>query len=644
MTFAAAVAERSGKSLIDVESVLTEYRIVPQPNAAVPVALHVTKLRFSGTKRREGHPDEDFEFDRDFEPGVWAITSEKMNLAGKSSVLFIIRWALTGRSHLTDDVFDWISDVALDGEVGGEPFTVQFARTPDGLAGELRANGALIATFDENSFEEVTDGFFLERLRLDPMPFWQSRAAGDDDEGDRRRFGWNSYFPALHLKADNTSALLGDQVLGGQPGALMQVFLGLPWALTAATARVANNQLTMQRSALRRRREEDEAARGEALEPLRAELEAARQQLATLQAERPALTTQDADTRLAAFAQALTAQRDVGRRLAASRLAVQVTQDELDSAVKRAQAIEQTRLVRPLLGRLTPTACPRCNTGIGDDRLHREVDEHECSVCAEPLAEDEVDESEVQSARDDVQAATDEHQGAVAELEAAERDVAEAAEVQAAAEAAVKELEERRPAEQETRELERQIARLEGRLEQHQEVGAPDDNDDLDLASQVVGAAKLEADERRAEAASGLLNELGEEIGGLARRFGISNLERAEPNLGAQLRLHIGGSPSTFSSRTGGERLRLRLATVIALLRVGQRRGVGRHPGLLLVDSPGGEEMVQEDVISILQELVAVSDELPGLQLICATAHAAEVRDVLQDERIIRGPEYAEVW
>jgi len=213
----------------------------------------------------------------------------------------------------------------------------------------------------------------------------------------------------------------------------------------------------------------------------------------------------------------------------------------------------------------------------------------------------------------------------------------------ASAEAAVRDLEERQPAEAETRELETTIARLEGRLEQPVLV-APDEDEERETAYAVVSAARQEAEERRREASTDMLAQLGEEIVELGKAFGIQNLESASPTLGAQLRLRIGDTESSFSSRTGGERLRLRLATVIALLRVGQEQGVGRHPGLLLIDSPGGEEMVEGDVAAVLREVVAVCEQLPDLQLICATARAAEVREVVPDDQIIHGPDDAEVW
>lgn len=273
MSFAEAVAERAGHDRATVQSVMDAYGIEPQPTAAAPVSLQVTRVRFAGVKRRGGREDEPFDFQQGLEPGLWAVTSEP-NLAGKSSVLLIIRWALTGRSHLTDDVHSWISTVELDGRVGDESFSVCFTNEEGQLSGELRVGDTRVASFDGSTFEEVMDSFFLDRLRLDPTPFWQVRGGGVETEGDRRRFGWTAYFPALHLPAANPGILLGDQVQGGQPGALIQVFLGLPWALTHASARVASNQLRMSRSAHQRREREDTQAREATLAPLRQELEA----------------------------------------------------------------------------------------------------------------------------------------------------------------------------------------------------------------------------------------------------------------------------------------------------------------------------------------------------------------------------------
>ena len=376
MSFAEAVAERAGYDRATVQSVLDAYGIEPQPTAAAPVSLQVTRVRFAGVKRRGGREDESFDFQPELTPGLWAVTSEP-NLAGKSSVLLVIRWALTGRSHLTDDVHSWISTVELEGRVGDESFSVRFTNEEGQLSGELRVGDTRVASFDASTFEEVMDSFFLDRLRLDPTPFWQARGGGGETEGDRRRFGWTAYFPALHLPADNPGVLLGDQVQGGQPGALMQLFLGLPWALTHASARVASNSLRMSRSAHQRRQMEDTQAREATLAPLRQELEATRQRLVELREARAPVSAEEADARLTAFARALGDQRQAQERLGGAQAAVQLTEGDLDEATSAYRPSSRAELFarssagwRRASAPAAPASSPRSASGERSRRTH----------------------------------------------------------------------------------------------------------------------------------------------------------------------------------------------------------------------------------------------------------------------------------
>ncbi len=108
--------------------------------------------------------------------------------------------------------------------------------------------------------------------------------------------------------------------------------------------------------------------------------------------------------------------------------------------------------------------------------------------------------------------------------------------------------------------------------------------------------------------------------------------------------LKKGGANTSFSKVTAGERLRLRLATAIALLRVGPRLGIGRHPGLLIIDSPGKEEVAKVNLEALLAELRKITDEMEGLQVIVAGTNVDEIVGVLGEDncRIARGENY--VW
>ena len=89
-----------------------------------------------------------------------------------------------------------------------------------------------------------------------------------------------------------------------------------------------------------------------------------------------------------------------------------------------------------------------------------------------------------------------------------------------------------------------------------------------------------------AEAAAQLFRELDAEIFAIGRKLGIDNLDAVELNRNGGMRVVTAGVEESFKNLSGGERVRLRVAVVVALLRVGHRSGVGSHPGLVLLDSP----------------------------------------------------------
>ena len=64
--------------------------------------------------------------------------------------------------------------------------------------------------------------------------------------------------------------------------------------------------------------------------------------------------------------------------------------------------------------------------------------------------------------------------------------------------------------------------------------------------------------------------------------------------------------------------------TTISLLSVAEKRKVGRHPGLLLIDSPRAQEVSDNDVNSLMEGLKKLTTELPFLQIIIAS-RATEV-------------------
>lgn len=95
------------------------------------------------------------------------------------------------------------------------------------------------------------------------------------------------------------------------------------------------------------------------------------------------------------------------------------------------------------------------------------------------------------------------------------------------------------------------------------------------------------------------------------------------------------GEKTPFDDFSRGERLRMRIAAVIAMLRVSTQRGAASHPGLLLIDAVGAEEMTTEPGRKLIAALLDLADKLPALQIVLTTATPPLIEGLLADDRII---------
>lgn len=647
--FISDVAERTGATEQRVEAVLSEYGVPTASPPATRRGLTVERLKFSGTKTIEERDDEPFVFEQVFAPGVWCVTS-RQNLAGKSSVLNMILWALRGRpGGLRADVRDWLDRVELDAIIDGEAISVRYDVVDGSPRGELVRRGepeVLIASFEtHDAFERAMAGFMMDRLRLDPTPFWRRRPNDPEERGDRGMLGWQAYASALYIPEASYGAVLGEQTISGQAGILLQVFVGVPWTATYHAARVAQNRASQQVSVGQAAVRDAAAARGGRREEIEALLVAARASLEALpeapdagQIDEAVHNYQRIAERQGALAsEAAECQRELE---AADVLAVEDEQQLLD--------IRESLAARPFFAKLNPSRCPRCEHDLGPERSAKEAETLHCAVCDSVVTDsDEEDGAERLAMAEEQVVASREYAAATRERCAALS--AEVASVTAEAETLRAQVDEltAAPAQLAARQQqEREISRLEGMLEHDQDVeqtltaaAAPDE----DIAA-ILRAATEEANERSQTGSRELFEALAAEVVDLGRAFGMANLEAVALDRAAHMRVTTGGTSTAFSNLTNGEKLRLKIAVVIALLRLGEQQGVGRHPGLLLIDSPGREEMIEHDVSEILAQLRRLTDELPHLQVITASAQYDAVAAVLEPDRLVAGTGEGEVW
>jgi hypothetical protein len=644
---ATRIAVRTGLPLPKVERVFEDLGLSPGAATALPRPIRLLSLRVAGNRSVE--PRGRFEREFRFDAGLTVLAAD--NLRGKTSVFEMITWCLRGspRSNLQGVVRSWLSRLECDAVVAGRPLgfrltlnagemvegIVLSAASAESLIGAQTARPGsgvveVLRAADQDAFAARVEALMMELLHLERLDYVSSRAAAG-----KAAFGWPAYFGALYLPPGGEAALLGDVVVGGLAGRLLQVFLDLPGAALLTRLKTAREQHDEADRAA-----EDDAARMQHL--LESQRQTAMRRLERARSELAELADATATADILAALSARTASAviaEAGLREARETYEALRWQRRVDE--KRLNDVIEHEAARILFHALDPQVCPRCEAPIGPARRAAERFGGVCAVCIEPIDRDAADHSDTEAAEQearwrltasrDAEALAAKHRDEVAGYAAdRRRELADVERLLAAAQGG--EIEDRR------RSLVNEVARLEGTVAAWESlpVSAEPRTDGVRV---VLDAAVAILTDVQAAASDGLFDELNMDIAGLARGFGFRNLDHVVIDRAGRLQVFKTGGPREwFRTQSPGERLRLRIAVVVALLRLGHRHGVATHPGLLLIDSPRSEEVQDDDAAALLIALEQLCAETPGLQILVTTADEDLVRRTLKRSAVITPP------
>ncbi|MPY11179.1 hypothetical protein [Arthrobacter bussei] len=649
--------------LARVEKVLRESDVSSTASRGVPAQLRVRRLHVTGTKRYSETPGEETELAEmetapiklDWTPndGVNGVGSGA-NLRGKSSVLHMTMWALTGRSHLQADVVSWVNHVDAEFHVDSVPLFVEFdveGGVPVGKVEQQLPSGGrtVLGTFAaEAEFESVMGSVMLERLRLDAISVFS--------KGVEIEHTWPSYAAALTVHADKLDPIIGNE--NTLKTRILQMFVGTSWASIDAQVATALNSLMFERDEHKAERQAAVSVTAVALERAEKRAMNAKGVLEEFDLDEP-----DVDTVLELASAASDRSREaheLSLQLMTAEAAASDVRAHLRIEELRQQAAVEDAVARRLFNGMAPTVCPRCSTKVDAERYAAEPATLECSLClheldlVEHLAHSEPDagslgaedlpETETEVVVDPLEAL----RGAVAD---AERGVSGLREKRRLAETQLREAEQAAAVGRDKIDSARgrlkaelELARAQSALDTLREAvtdkpGVPALDEKLIVLRMASNLTKkwVKDDQEL------LLESVSHAIAVLARRFGSTNITSVKLKGNGNMDIVKGGANTTYSGLTNGEKLRIKLAAVIALIELGHGKGVGRHPGLLFVDSPAAEEIPESDLKTMLEAMAAVA-EATDLQIVVATTYGGMLNAVLPKDNLLVATGTEFVW
>ena len=589
------------------------------------------------------------------------------NLRGKSSIVNVLLWSLSGRcAEFSVAVKRWIEHVEVDWVVGSETLRVAFdadnGQVSNGtvtVVEDEKTMGTVLVSFDNESFEDAMSSVMLNRLRLEAFSVSQS--------GKPVTHRWASYVNALWVRPKYLKSIIGKEATLSVR--LMQMFIGTDWVPVLATAATVLGTLEAEQKAAQERTKTAtdavETARGEALKTV----ESVKARIAALPDGVPdPAKYAEKNARIGELVRQMHA---LETQLLNRSVAADTVRQQLKAAKARLHTDYEHALLSKFFHQMEPTVCPRCTAAVTDERRVAEPDEHKCSVCTSDLnlkalevnvvVAESVDSSVATALVESTVTVVAEDGGEetpTSEIKALEQAHVDVENVMAGLREQINGLQATHDelvaetdlddsllkAVEDRRLLDLELARAEGAADALADPVAPVDASPVDpVQLAVADAAQKVLSEWVKGHQDPLLATISAEIGRLVVNFGADSLSNIRLDGAANMTLRQNGDPSTYGAVSPGEQLRLKIATVIALIKHGYAESIGRHPGFLLLDSPAAEEMPDGDLATMVSALLEVAEEAP-MQIIVATRSTGPLVELLPKENRLIADDSDFVW
>ncbi len=639
--------------------------------------LTIRRLRFRGEKNG------DFRF----QPGVNVLRAG--NDKGKSSILKLIHFCLTGKNELKKDVNSWIAEVELVFELDGVAHAIvvdktrrprgRLVRLGEGFEGHGAEGGVskggvskggvskggvsgaaafgplygeggtsegewdlLLEFKNAKQMQRELEIFFNDAFGLRPLMGTQKASRKDSDALLDSATSYRAYFRGMYVNQDlGYTALVTDGIpYGNLFMKVVGMLLGVrgidgSFAVEARRAHLENRLAKEER--YHRRLEKTLEPRD--LATLGEEIDKLERYVDELKVECTALfvraTSNDLDQRLTRVTEKLVAFDDV-RQQTASHL--RTAELELRTAEREAAELESALASRQVLSGIQPDRCPVCETRIAERRRHRQPTSGRCVLCHEDT--DDASDAFTETVRRRLEDAGNSIAGRRRQIDARRADLEEL-DFRAKQNAQLKShlQSQLRSAHQSTAELDREIeleTRFLGRLEAERESVArmvSTDDGDSSIAKlleqkQVLDAVLRHLRTRHADANERMKREFAARVQDYCTTIGFPGLE--DVSLDGQLKPRIRQNDKiyAFEELSPGEKVRFVLAFYLSMaIATAEDLEHGAHPGLLLIDSPGKEEMVVKDFEAVVRLLRQVEERHAAIIQVIVSTSLPAIRD-----------------
>lgn len=651
---------------------LNEY-IVELP-IATGKRISLDKLRFTGVKNNGDIID----YIQVFNSGINITIAD--NLKGKSSVFKIVKFALTGRNSLKPDISSWIKTIMLGFSIAAKSYTIYIDKTSARMSSALYStaidqlniksnDNVIFQSNTKSDYEAQIQDFFFNQFSYYPLSWTQKDSAKDSIELREAKSSWSTYFKSIYLESKDTNSFYGNQ--GSKT---FQVLLGLKYTKII-------NKMMIRRDFIKNslaKRDGDKNTSLVGKEDLLKELKDIEVSLVDLRTNSDYLEFQSLkssqnnlfiDIQKSSMKFSSSNNRNY-------QLLVEMNngQSVCDSLIKENSRLEKevaklTRKINDLkeyletgyfFSNLTIKMCPSCNHEFDMSQTN---EKHECSLCHKPVVS-EIENKEQFSERIKQLAETktileikisetiekiNVLQKNSKDLEKEKLDIEatllnnDYAELCQRSEQTNRRLNELNKNLKLTTELENELVSQRAILNYRLSLQEADINDTIGNLNKKLEVLEIAIDyfiNKRFEESQPILKSLQDLMLNEINAFGLPSITNIYIDKVFNIEYTQNGTRIKFEDIAEGEQLRVKLAFYLSIIQLDIQKNYGKHPRLLIIDSPAKEEGDNKYLEGLTAVLIDIEKRYADkLQILIGTAER-NLSDIVKSQFVYKVDQY----
>ncbi|WP_121664785.1 AAA family ATPase [Metabacillus litoralis] len=606
--------------------------------------LRINKLIIKGEK----NTGEIIEFSKDFYSGVNVIFAE--NGKGKSSLFKIIKFGLTGdKESIKKDVLKWLNEVSLEFNIGETTYTTYIDLSGKRTQGVLyRKSINEILAAGENIerisiiFETKTDKDFKEFMQefiYNQFSYYSLKwTSGNKDTIDliENQTSWKTYYKSIYLESKDYNVLFLNSDFGSQGKKILEMLLGLrlTYAINYLTQKKDHLANSQNKQDYLMKQNNDQINVEELIE----ELESIEEDISKLQEDKKKTFRKSLD--IEKYNSLSNDLKTVNDELQKAINEKEELEKQLNQTNRRLIRLEEEREFGAFFSNLEIKMCPRCEHTIQSNKKEVEKSDHKCMLCEHELEDASPEQKEIIDIK-------------INELKKEAETLATAIELligriddkQQISEQYLIEIQKIESNIETVDFLNDDIDTLSNLIQQKVEIeyqikmnsfANKDDSQNLDEKIKVLEHAIKYLNSHRLELSKEILKSLEELILSQINKFGLTNVTDVVISKNLDIQFLQNGELNKFSELTEGEQLRAKIAFYLGLMLLDINYGMGRHPRLLIIDSPGKEEVISKDLISLASIFKEIEESYSDkLQIIIGTA-LEELVDASASQKVLK--------